>query len=41
MENTAKYTLLEKSKALITVLEKEGVTALPRQWHEVVAQKPG
>lgn len=40
MENTAKYTLLEKSKALITVLEKEGVTALPRQWHEIVAQKP-
>lgn len=39
MENTAKYTLLEKSKALITVIEKEGITALPRQWHEVVAQK--
>lgn len=40
MENSAKYTLLEKSKALITVLEKEGFTGLPRQWHEVVAQKP-
>lgn len=40
MENSAKYTLLEKSKALITVLEKEGIPALPRQWHEIVAQKP-
>ncbi len=40
MENTEKYTLLEKSKALTTVLENQGVTALPRQWHEVVAQKP-
>ncbi len=40
MENTEKYTLLEKSKVLIAVLEKEGVTALPRQWHEIVAQKP-
>jgi len=40
MENTDKYSLLEKSKALITVLEKEQVTALPRLWHEVVAQKP-
>lgn len=41
MVNTGKYTLIEKSRALITVLEKEGVTALPRQWHEIVAQKPG
>lgn len=40
MENSAKYTLLEKSKALITVLEQQGVTSLPRQWHEIVAQKP-
>lgn len=39
MENTDKYPLLEKSNALITVLEKEGVTELPRLWHEVVAQK--
>ncbi len=39
MENTEKYPLLTKSKALITVLEKGGVTALPRLWHEVVAQK--
>jgi SAM-dependent methyltransferase len=39
MENTEKYTLLKKSKVLITVLEREGVTALPRQWHEIVAQK--
>ncbi len=40
MANTEKYSLLEKSKALITVLEQDGVTALPRLWHEIVAQKP-
>lgn len=39
MENTEKYPLLEKSKALITILEKEGITELPRLWHEIVAQK--
>lgn len=39
MENTEKYSLLEKSKALIVVLEKEGFTSLPRLWHEIVAQK--
>ena len=39
MENTEKYTLLEKSKALISVLEKEGYAGLPRQWHEIIAQK--
>lgn len=39
MENTEKYSLLDKSKALITALEKDGVTELPRQWHEIVAQK--
>lgn len=40
MENTEKYSLLEKSKALIKVLEDEEVKALPRLWHEIVAQKP-
>jgi len=40
MENTEKYSLLEKSKALITILEKQKITALPRLWHEIVAQKP-
>jgi ubiquinone/menaquinone biosynthesis C-methylase UbiE len=40
MENTEKYSLLEKSKVLIAILKKEGVTSLPRQWHEIVAQKP-
>ena len=40
MENTERYSLLEKSKALITILEKEEVTELPRLWHEIVAQKP-
>lgn len=39
MENTQKYSLLEKSKALISVLEDQGVQELPRIWHEIVAQK--
>lgn len=39
MENTEKYSLLEKSKALISILEREKITAWPRQWHEIVAQK--
>lgn len=39
MENTQKYSLLEKSKALISVLEDQGVKELPRIWHEIVAQK--
>lgn len=39
MENTEKYPLLDKSKALIKVLEDDGVKELPRQWHEIVAQK--
>lgn len=40
MENTEKYSLLEKSKALIKALEDQGIKELPRQWHEIVAQKP-
>lgn len=39
MENTQKYSLLEKSKALITVLEKQQVKELPRLWHEIIAKK--
>lgn len=39
MEHTEKYTLLEKSDALLKTLEKDNVTALPRLWHEIVAQK--
>jgi hypothetical protein len=39
MDHVGDYTLAEKSKALIAALDEQGITTLPRQWHEIVAQK--
>jgi SAM-dependent methyltransferase len=39
MENVEKYTLAQKSEALIAALDKEKITGLPRLWHQIVAQK--
>jgi ubiquinone/menaquinone biosynthesis C-methylase UbiE len=40
MEHESEYSLMKKSDALISALDKEKIAALPRLWHEIIAQKP-